>query len=70
MTDISRSDLLMPKKVFMSFLDPTFFPGRSAQVIVDGNVVGKIGVIHPEVLQKFDLTNPCSAFEINMQYFL
>lgn len=50
--------------------DPSFFPGRSAEVVVNGNVVGKIGVIHPEVLQKFEITNPCSAFEINIQHFV
>ena len=52
------------------FLDPTFFPGRSAEIVVNGDVIGKIGVIHPDVLHKFELPNPCSAFEINIQYFL
>eukprot|EP00112_Aurelia_sp_Birch-Aquarium-sp1_P008923 Seg1997.6 transcript_id=Seg1997.6/GoldUCD/mRNA.D3Y31 product="Phenylalanine-tRNA ligase beta subunit" protein_id=Seg1997.6/GoldUCD/D3Y31 len=50
--------------------DSTFFPGRSAEIVVNGDIIGKIGVIHPDVLHKFELPNPCSAFEINIQYFL
>ena len=55
---------------FSICLDSTFFPGRSAEIVVNGDVIGKIGVIHPDVLHKFELPNPCSAFEINIQYFL
>ncbi|XP_065060802.1 phenylalanine--tRNA ligase beta subunit-like [Rhopilema esculentum] len=50
--------------------DSTFFPGRSAEVVVNGDVIGLIGVLHPEVLHKFELPNPCAAFEINIQYFV
>lgn len=35
-----------------------------------GNVIGKIGVLHPEVLSKFELNNPCAAVEINIEPFL
>lgn len=50
--------------------DTTFFPGRSADIILNGLVIGKIGVLHPDVLNKFEITNPCSAFEINIHHFL
>ncbi|XP_033097809.1 phenylalanine--tRNA ligase beta subunit-like [Anneissia japonica] len=50
--------------------DPTFFKGRCAEVIVNGEHVGKLGVIHPDVLSKFDLSMPCSALEINIEPFL
>jgi phenylalanyl-tRNA synthetase beta chain len=55
---------------------PTFFPGRGAQVVVGGDdagggvVVGHIGVLHPEVCAAFELTNPASALEIDIQQFL
>ena len=52
------------------FLDPTFFPGRCAQVIVKGNPVGVMGVIHPDVIDKFDLNLPCAALELNVEAFL
>nr|CAI5818626.1 unnamed protein product [Callosobruchus analis] len=50
--------------------DPSYFPGRCAEVICYGNSIGKIGVLHPNVLAKFELTNPCSALEINIEPFV
>lgn len=50
--------------------DPSYFPGQCADIMVLGQPVGKIGVLHPEVIQKFELTMPCSAFEINLEAFL
>ncbi|KPI99406.1 putative phenylalanyl-tRNA synthetase beta chain [Papilio xuthus] len=50
--------------------DPAYFPGRCAEVVLRGEVIGKIGVIHPTVLTAFDLTNPCSAVEINIEPFV
>ncbi|XP_034938881.1 phenylalanine--tRNA ligase beta subunit [Chelonus insularis] len=50
--------------------DPTYFPQRCAKIIVHGKPIGKMGVLHPQVLQKFDLHLPCSALEINIEPFL
>lgn len=50
--------------------DPAYFPGRCAEVLLHNQVIGKIGVIHPNVLNAFDLTNPCSAVEITIEPFL
>ncbi|KAG5875533.1 hypothetical protein JTB14_021584 [Gonioctena quinquepunctata] len=50
--------------------DPAYFPGRCADIICHGTPIGKIGVLHPNVLSKFELTNPCSALEINIQPFV
>ncbi|XP_028161934.1 phenylalanine--tRNA ligase beta subunit-like [Ostrinia furnacalis] len=50
--------------------DPAYFPGRCAEVVLRGEVIGKIGVIHPNVLAAFELTNPCSALEINIEPFV
>ncbi|CAK1543898.1 unnamed protein product [Leptosia nina] len=50
--------------------DPAYFPGRCAEVLLQAKVIGKIGVIHPNVLTAFELTNPCSAVEINIEPFL
>ena len=38
--------------------------------IVLAQVVGSLGVLHPEVVTAFDLTLPCSALEINIEPFL
>lgn len=55
--------------------DPAYFPGRCADIIFRDQsggerAVGKIGVLHPSVLQAFELTNPCSIFEINIEPFV
>lgn len=52
------------------FTDPTFFPGRCAKIICNNKDVGRIGVVHPDVLHKFELGNPCSAVEINIEQFV
>ncbi len=33
-------------------------------------VIGKVGVVHPEVLGKFDIDYPCSALEFDLEVFL
>ncbi|CAL7934787.1 unnamed protein product [Xylocopa violacea] len=50
--------------------DPTFFPHRCAKILCYGKVIGKMGVLHPDVLSKFELNTPCSALEINIETFL
>lgn len=40
--------------------DPTFFPGRAAGVYLgkageESRRIGEIGVLHPEVLEKFEI---------------
>ncbi|ESO08762.1 hypothetical protein HELRODRAFT_109800 [Helobdella robusta] len=50
--------------------DETFFPGRCAEVRVKGHPIGKLGVLHPEVITKFELNLPCSTLEINIEPFL
>nr|CAG4643107.1 EOG090X03QT [Ilyocryptus agilis] len=50
--------------------DETFFPGRSAEVVVSGTRIGVLGVLHPDVITSFDLNLPCSALEIDIEHFL
>ncbi|KAK2508288.1 hypothetical protein MC885_004234, partial [Smutsia gigantea] len=49
---------------------PAFFPGRCAEVFARGQSIGKLGVLHPDVITKFELTMPCSSLEINIEPFL
>lgn len=51
-------------------LDSTFFPGRCAEIFVRGKSVGRLGVLHPEVINRFELTMPCSALEMDIELFL
>jgi len=46
--------------------DGAFIEGRQAKIIVNGKEIGIFGEINPEVLERFRLTNPVVAFEINL----
>lgn len=50
--------------------DKTYFPGRAAEIVAYGQVIGRLGVLHPEVVTGFELNLPCSALEINIEPFL
>lgn len=50
--------------------DPTFFVNRCAEITCYGKVIGKMGVLHPDVISKFELYMPCSAFEIDIETLL
>jgi phenylalanyl-tRNA synthetase beta chain len=45
---------------------PTFVDGRTAAVELDGERVGVIGEVHPEVLVEHDLEVPVTAFEFRL----
>jgi phenylalanyl-tRNA synthetase beta chain len=46
---------------------PWLQPGRAADVLVGGEVIGWLGEIHPAALQRFDCDGPVTAFEIDLQ---
>ncbi|MHC1571983.1 MAG: phenylalanine--tRNA ligase subunit beta [Methanosarcinales archaeon] len=46
--------------------DPAYIPHRSAEISVNGIVVGGFGEVHPEVIQNFDLENPIVGMEIKI----
>uniref|UniRef100_A0A3Q3DIT6 Phenylalanine--tRNA ligase beta subunit n=1 Tax=Hippocampus comes TaxID=109280 RepID=A0A3Q3DIT6_HIPCM len=50
--------------------DSTFFPGRCAEIFVHGKSVGHLGVLHPQVINNFELTMPCAALEMDLEPFL
>jgi phenylalanyl-tRNA synthetase beta chain len=43
---------------------PFLQPGRAAEVLVGGEVVGWLGEVHPLVLEGFDAEAPVTAFEL------
>lgn len=47
--------------------DATFFPGRCADIMVRGSCIGKLGVLHPDVITTFDLNMPAAALELNLE---
>jgi phenylalanyl-tRNA synthetase beta chain len=46
---------------------PSFIEGRTAKVLYKDEEVGVMGEIHPQVLNNFELKNPASALEINLE---
>ncbi|ELY87474.1 phenylalanine--tRNA ligase subunit beta [Natrialba taiwanensis] len=45
---------------------PTFISGRTAAVVIDDEVVGVIGEVHPKILVEHDLEVPVAAFEFDL----
>nr|XP_055053358.1 phenylalanine--tRNA ligase beta subunit [Misgurnus anguillicaudatus] len=50
--------------------DSVFFPGRCAEIFSRGKSIGHFGVLHPDVISRFELTMPCSAIDIDIEPFL
>lgn len=44
-----------------------YFPKRSAAVMLQGKQIGTIGVLHPEVIENFQLKNPVSCLELDFE---
>ena len=55
--------------------DPTFFPGHAASIhlqlpTASSQVIGTFGILHPSVLDKFEIKYPVSTLEMNVEVFL
>jgi len=46
---------------------PSFIPGRTAKLIVNGTDVGMMGEIHPEVLMNYGVENPAAGMELDAE---
>jgi phenylalanyl-tRNA synthetase beta chain len=68
---ISRPDVCYE---LQANVDPLYFPGMGGDVILrkgdDVIVVGTLGVIHPEVLKKFEISYPCCVVELDLEALL
>jgi phenylalanyl-tRNA synthetase beta subunit len=47
-----------------------FFPGRQGRILLHGQAIGTLGVVHPDVLARFGLSCPASIVEINVEPLL
>lgn len=50
--------------------DPAMFPGRAADIFLDGKKLGVFGIVHPSVLDNFEISSPCTVLEIDIEPFL
>ncbi|MCL2210985.1 MAG: phenylalanine--tRNA ligase subunit beta [Treponema sp.] len=46
--------------------DSRFIPGRAAAIIYNGKQIGVFGELHPEVMENWGITVPCTAGEIDL----
>jgi len=59
--------LLAPRKAeFVAAEHPALHPGRSAQVLLDGAVIGHVGELHPRWRQAWDLPSAPVVFELSL----
>ena len=59
--------LLAPRQAeFVAAEHPALHPGRSAQVLLDGVVIGHVGELHPRWRQAWELTSAPVMFELSL----
>ncbi|MDO5044427.1 MAG: phenylalanine--tRNA ligase subunit beta [Coriobacteriia bacterium] len=62
------------KKVKIAKGDPDRYPhlqpGRIAELISQGQVIGWLGEIHPRSLKNFEVKGPVAAFELNQEFLI
>lgn len=48
--------------------DALFHPGRCANIVSNGRIIGVVGEVHPRVLERFDMEGLCVAlFEVDIE---
>jgi phenylalanyl-tRNA synthetase beta chain len=58
--------LAAPRRLrFERAAHPAFHPGRSAQVLMAGEPIGWLGELHPQWLQKYELSQGVTLFEVD-----
>jgi phenylalanyl-tRNA synthetase beta chain len=59
--------LLAPRSArFEKCAHPALHPGRAAQIVLDGAVIGVVGELHPQWVQKYELPLPPVVFELDL----
>ena len=61
--------------LFLTYIpEATYFPGHAASVHVriggKEHIIGAFGILHPTVLEKYELKYPVSTLELNIEAFL
>ncbi|MGH7780179.1 MAG: phenylalanine--tRNA ligase subunit beta [Candidatus Binataceae bacterium] len=49
---------------------PFLHPGRSAEVLLEGESAGYVGELHPAEALRLDLGGPCAVFELDLEKFI
>jgi phenylalanyl-tRNA synthetase beta chain len=46
---------------------PYLHPGAAAAIVADGQVIGSIGELHPDVAARFEIEAPCALLELDLE---
>jgi phenylalanyl-tRNA synthetase beta chain len=49
---------------------PSFLEGRAGRIVVGGTSIGVIGEVHPEVLERWQISVPVVSFDMNLSQLL
>jgi phenylalanyl-tRNA synthetase beta chain len=52
--------------VFDGAVHPALHPGQSASISLDGQIIGCLGTLHPELLKKLDIEQTVYIFELSL----
>lgn len=55
---------------FSKATHPALHPGQSAQIVLNNQVIGYLGRLHPQLQQEFDLVKPVYVFELDVEALL
>jgi len=64
------TDTSKPVYELKQYEDPLFIANLGVEVLLNGKHVGIMGVVHPEVLNNFGVTHPCSVLELDTTPFV
>ncbi len=69
-SDIEALLGVLPRLSFVRAEHPALHPGRSAEVRLDGRVIGFLGELHPRWAQKYELGTAPVVFELELEALL
>ncbi|SHE32740.1 phenylalanine--tRNA ligase subunit beta [Desulforamulus putei] len=57
----------VPGVAFTRHQDPSFHPGRCARIEVNGQLLGVVGELHPDVIENYDLGGRAVALKLDLK---
>lgn len=56
----------LPQPEYIRSKRPYLHPGQSAEVVLEGNNIGYLGQVHPDILKRYDLAKKVYLMELNL----
>lgn len=55
---------------FVRVVDPALHPGQSAEILLAGQAVGRLGALHPQIAEAYDFSEPVWLFALDLEKLL